>query len=392
MDKNIERHLSTRLEELLQAFPAVSLTGPRQSGKTTLLKNYLPTYAYYSLETPDVRKRILDDPRFFLDSVKQPVIFDEAQRVPELFSYLQERIDNSSKPGRFILSGSQNFLLSQSIQQSLAGRVGVLRLLPLAYNEVPKPSSSIDDWVFTGSYPRLYSSKMSPLDYYPSYVQTYCERDVRTELGVRNLSSFQTFLRLCATHIGSPLNLSSLAAASGVSVKTVNNWLSALEESYIIFRLSSWHKNLSKRLVKKPKLYFWDTGLACHLLGFTSPDDYRLGEMKGELYENAVIVELAKQYLNAGIEPDFHYWQDSNGREIDLIVSRGMQAVAGIEIKSSHTYKPEGFVHLDALGDDFGLTRDERFLVYCGEDTFDTRHGHVEHFETIADIYQKITS
>ena len=271
----IKRDAEAKLLNQAGKFPAVSVTGPRQSGKTTLVRQAFPDHEYVTFENPDNRSFFESDPRSFLSLHKSNVIFDEAQRVPDLFSYLQEIIDDSNEPGRFVLTGSQNFLLLKAVSQSLAGRVALFTLLPLSYHELasaglePKRAA---DWVFNGGYPRVFSSGIDPQSFFPSYIDTYLQRDVREELGVRSLSAFGKFLQLCALSCGNLLNVTSLARDCGVDTKTARDWLSILEASHIVYLLEPYFSNARKRLIKTPKLYFLDTGLTCNLIGIDSPE------------------------------------------------------------------------------------------------------------------------
>ena len=327
-------------------FPVVFLTGPRQSGKSTLLKTlFQKKYEYVSLEEKDTRDFALGDPRGFLNSFKERVIIDEAQRAPDLFSYIQTRVDEMEIPGMYILSGSQNFLMMRNISQSLAGRVGILSLLPFSLSELEKTDKlpkTADEWMFNGAYPRLFSSKIDSEDFFPSYIETYVERDIRLETKIHDLDKFRRFLGITAANTGSPVNLSKLGAEVSIDARTVNSWLSILEESYIIFRLAPYYSNLGKRFVKTPKLYFYDTGLLCALLGFTNMKEINLHKMKGHIFETAVISEIAKKYFNAGQRPRMYYWRDSdnNEKEIDLL-EESPQGLKLTEIKSSQTANRE---------------------------------------------------
>ena len=386
-DAMIPRSISATLRRNLRQFPLVSLTGPRQSGKTTLLRYEFPEYAYVSLEDPDARALAQDDPRSFLSLYDSHAIFDEAQRVPELFSYLQGKVDESGAPGQYIISGSQNFLLMEAISQSLAGRVAVRHLPPLSYGEVRGTGGqppTVEEWVVKGGYPRLYDVALNPDEYFPSYIQTYLDRDVRRELGVVKLTEFNRFIALCASRIGNLVNIQSLATECGINVRTAKDWLSVLEQSFIIHLLHPYHRNFGKRLVKTPKLYFADTGLACSLLGIETSEQFMTSYFKGTLFENAVVSELLKGVYAQGKIPSIYFWRDSSGREIDVIVEKGGSIQRAIEIKASATYSPKFFATLDVLGDVLGVLPEAREVVYSGTDTLKTRHGVVRSFADLA--------
>lgn len=377
----IPRKLASTVRELFSGFPAVSLTGPRQSGKTTLVRNLFPDYRYVSLEDIDTRSLAEDDPRLFFQMYPNHTIIDEAQRVPSLFSYLQGIVDAVNEPGQFVLTGSQNFLLMKSISQSLAGRVGITHLLPLSYSELHDDGlapRTVDDWLLRGGYPRLYSSALAPRHFFDAYVGTYVERDVREELGVRKLADFRRFLGLCAYRIGELTADSSIAADCRISAGTASDWLSVLEASFITFRLQPYYRNFGKRLTKTPKLYFYDTGLAAHLLELESVDDLRANRaFRGHLFENMVIAEIVKEFHAQGRTPHVYYWRDSNQKEADLIIEKAGQIRHLIEIKASSTYDPHAFATLDSLAELMGCDTEQKVLVYGGDDTFMTRHGRV---------------
>ncbi|KAA8825981.1 ATP-binding protein [Bifidobacterium reuteri] len=376
----IPRELTAKLQSLAELFPAVTLTGPRQSGKSTLVRATFPNYRYVSLEDEDMREAALDDPRAFLSRYDNHVILDEVQRTPALFSYLQGVIDQHNAPGQYILSGSQNFLLMNRISQSLAGRVAVLHLLPLSYSELSaahREPNTIDDFLLQGCYPRPVTLGIDPADFFPSYIKTYIDRDVRAELGIKKITEFNTFLTLCATRVGEVLNITSLANDCGISTDTARDWLSVLEASFITLRLHPYHKNYGKRLIKAPKLYFYDTGLAANLLGIESADQLFTSQNRGNLYENAIVVEIIKRYQAIGREPKLFYWRDSNQKEVDLIIERGGRPQYAIEVKSSSTYRPKSFENLEDLAPLMGVDPQHRFIVYGGSEAIDTRHGHV---------------
>lgn len=375
----IERSLTTKIQQLATKFPVVALTGPRQSGKSTLLKYIFPDYKYVSLEDLDIRSFAIADPRGFLATYNNHVIIDEAERVPQIFSYLQTHIDKLNEPGMYMLSGSRNFHLMEAIDQSLAGRVAILKLLPFSRLELHEGAilpDSIDKQIFTGFYPRIYDKGIAPIDYYPSYINTYIERDVRQILNVTNLTRFTRFLRLCAGRIGQLLNKSSLAVETGITIPTVDSWLSVLEASYITYCLEPNYKNYNKRIVKSPKLYFYDTGLACSLLGLTSADQVATHYMRGELFENLVITQFIKNSLNKGITPDLTFWRDSSGLEVDLIHTLGQDLFA-YEIKSGRTFNQSYFNGLKKWSGISDTPSDHLAVVYGGESSFQTSSGQV---------------
>ncbi len=342
-------------------FPVIAVTGPRQAGKSTFTKIAFPKYRYVSLENPDNLLFAQTDPKGFLSVYDQYVILDEVQNTPELFSYLQQIVDDSGLSGQYILNGSQNFLLAEKITQSLAGRVYNMELLPFAYPEVRKfKTPDINTAIFEGGYPRLYDKKIAPEDYFPSYIQTYVERDVRTILNVQNLSLFQHFVQLCATHAGHLFNASTIARRLGISTKTVQSWLSILEASYIVFTLQPWYKNLNKRILKTPKLYFYDTGLLAYLLGIEYPDAITLSKHKDALFENYGILEILKSHYAQGKSRGFYYWRDSNGNEIDFLIEKGLN-VQCVEMKYSQTVKAEYLKSLNYLDN---LTDEIQFSHY----------------------------
>lgn len=375
----IAREIFSKILDLSTKFPIVTLTGPRQSGKSTLLRHDFPDYTYLSLEDPDMRDFALSDPRGFLKQYPNRAIFDEIQRVPELFSYIQTHIDNSDETGIYLLVGSQNFLLMQSISQSLAGRTALLNLLPFSRRELNKASilpATIDLQIFTGFYPRLYDKDIYPCDYYPNYIQTYVERDVRNLLKVSETNKFIKFIRLCAGRIGQILNMTSLANEIGISSTTAEGWMSVLESSYICYRLEPNFNNFNKRVIKSPKLYFYDTGLACSLLGISSADQIKTFYMRGALFENLVINQFIKDAYNQGQNPDLTFWRDSQGNEIDLIQTVATE-MTGYEIKSGQTMNSEFFKGLDKWGKLSSTPTDRLNVVYAGDKSMTTTRGNI---------------
>jgi|TARA_B110000459_G_C16575495_1_gene478542 predicted AAA+ superfamily ATPase len=365
----IARTLENKLKLLYTKFPVISVTGPRQSGKTTLIKEVFKNLPYVSLENPDDRAFALEDPRGFLNNYPKGAIFDEVQRVPQLFSYIQGLVD-ADPSIKFILSGSQNFLLSEQISQSLAGRVGILKLLPFSMFELKAANSlseTFEDVAYKGFYPRIFDQNIDPEDFYPNYLQTYVERDVRQLSQVGNLNTFTTFLKLCAGRAGQLLNMSELSNEAGVSVNTIKSWVNILETSYIVFRLYSHHKNYNKRLTKMPKLYFYDTGLLSYLLGIKKSSQIKIHFAKGAIFENLVIGELMKRHLHIGKEPNLYFWRDNKGKEIDLIIDDG-EFITPIEIKSGSTKRSDYFNGLDYWNKISENDPVKSFVIYGGQE------------------------
>ena len=358
----INRTLARKLREDALRYPVISLTGPRQSGKTTLARAAFPEHEYLLLEDPEVREEALSDPKGLLGRRRGGVILDEVQRAPELFSYLQGIVDEEDRPGRFVLTGSSNFLLMERVTQTLAGRTAVRHLLPLAMEEIyerdgqtdPTPAS-VDDarsiakpaptWletVLTGFFPRIHDKGLPPQDWLASYFQTYLQRDVRSLSNVGDLEAFRRFVSLCAGRSGQLLNLSALGADAGISQPTARRWLSVLEASFLVVRLPPHQRNFNKRIVRSPKLYFLDSGLLCYLLRVRAPEDLEFHSARGAVFETFVVGELYKRSLHRGLEPDLYFWRDSNGREVDLLLERGSH-LHPVEIKSGETVPADAF-------------------------------------------------
>ncbi len=308
------RDLEAILEEF-KRFPVIAIIGPRQSGKTTLATKKFSNYVYTSLEHLKTRELAEDDPEKFLrlHENEHGIIIDEFQRVPDILSHIQLEVDTKKRPGYFVLTGSQNFLMNQAISQSLAGRVGILTLFPLSLNEMHENNlipQTVDEVMFNGFYPRLYAEKFPPHQLYPSYIQTYIERDVRQLSNIGDLSTFKKFVKLCAGRIGQLLNFNELANSCGMSVPTIQRWFSILEASYIVFRLHPYANNFNRRIIRHPKLYFYDTGVACSLLDIESPERLAIDRLRGSLFENFIIADLCKHFFNIGMQPRVYFWRD----------------------------------------------------------------------------------
>ena len=341
----IHRVAEKTLRALARQFRSVAVVGPRQSGKTTLVQKVFPRKPYLSLEDPDERLFATNDPRAFLTRYKNGAIIDEAQKAPALFSYLQQVLDTSTKDGLFILTGSNNFLLQQSISQTLAGRIGYIDLLPLSFHEIrsfDKPDYSTNELLWTGCYPEIFDRNRKPSQWYPAYIRTYIERDVKQLKNIENTLLFNRFLQLCAGRIGQQLNVAALSNECGIDVKTVQSWLSVLQSSYILFLLPPHFSNFNKRVVKSPKLYFYDTGLACSLLGIHQINELQNSHFRGFLFESYMITECLKQKYNSGSNTLLYYWRDNKGIEIDLLADTGKKLVP-IEIKAGQTFQ-ESFI------------------------------------------------
>lgn len=371
---------SRNLEAVLQSytrFSVIAILGPRQSGKTTLAIKTFKNHVYTSMENPKNRELAEEDPEIFfrLNSNEHGIIIDEFQYVPKLLSYIQLAVDANRRPGYFILTGSQNFLMNQAITQSLAGRVGILTLFPLSMHELKTNNllpASVDTVMFQGFYPGLYKEHFTPEELYPSYIQSYVERDVRELSNVGDLNTFKKFIKLCAGRAGQLLNLTELASASGMSLPTVRRWISILEASYLIFLLQPYSNNFSRRITAHPKLYFYDTGLLCNLLGIESPERLNIDRLRGSIFENFIIADLMKQYTNLGKQAPLYFWRDKNGIiEVDCIIEND-RTLFPIEIKSGSTIAHDFFSNLKkwrVLAKVGELAVGKSYLVYGGETT-----------------------
>ena len=362
----IQRIAKVKLIDLASKFKAVAVTGARQTGKTTLVKQVFKSKPYVSLENPDMRNFALEDPRGFLQTYPNGAILDEVQRVPALFSYLQEVLDNSKVKGLFILSGSNNFLLQQTISQTLAGRVGYINLLPFSISELKKAkllSTDDDTLMLKGFYPPIYDQEIPPADWCPNYIRTYIEKDVRQVKNITDLIVFERFIKLLAGRSGQELNNSALAVETGVDVKTIQSWIGILESSFIIYLLKPHHKNFNKTIVKRPKVYFYDSAIVCYLLGIRDNIQLQTHPLRGAIFEGMVVTELIKKRTNAGLPINLFYWRDKTGHEIDIIIDNAGKLLP-IEIKSGKTINTEFFKNMDYWSD---LSKVKKSMVlYAG--------------------------
>jgi len=366
----ISRSIYNHLREMLQKYPVVSLTGPRQSGKTTLLQNDFSDFRYFNLERIDVREMISSDPLGFLRNAGPGVIFDEAQNLPELFSYIQVISDEQKTNGQYILSGSQSFLLNNHISQSLAGRVSVNVLLPFDITELETIYDySPAELILKGFYPRLHEHKIAPSDFYPSYLQTYMERDIRTLRAVESLHSFSRFLALCAGRTGQILNLTSLANDAGIAVNTAKSWLSLLESSYILFLLQPYYRNFNKRIIKSPKIYFYDTGVVASLLRIADSEMLSAHYLSGALFENLVISEIIKAQVHRGKQTSVYYWRESNGVEVDCLIEKNNGDLVALEIKAGQTYNNNYIRNLKLFPASDNMGSVSKYVIFNGNET-----------------------
>lgn len=366
----VPRNLTPRLLRAAGQFPAVTVTGPRQSGKSTLCRAAFPDHPYVNLELPDVRAFATEDPRGFLASHAGGAVLDEIQRAPDLASYLQQSIDDDPTPGRWILTGSHNLSVAGTVSQSLAGRAAVLHLLPLAHDEVRRfdgHPTSLEDVLLTGGYPRILDQHLDPSDWLSSYVATYIERDVRTVSNVGDLAAFQRFVELCAGRSSQLLNYTALAADAGVTQPTAKNWLSVLEASFIAFRLPAFSANLRKRLTRMPKLHLCDSGLLCWLLGIRSADQLRSHPLRGPIFETWVVSEVMKHRFNAGESGGLHHYRDTNRVEADLVLDFG-DRLRIIEAKAGQTAASDWFSSVKRIANVISQSRPcDATIVYGGE-------------------------
>ncbi len=381
------REAQKAVQYLAGHYPVVAITGPRQSGKTTLVQGLFSDKLYVSLETPDQYQLAREDPRAFLAQSETGLVIDEIQRLPELFSYIQGIVDAHKRYGEFIVTGSQQFGPLSGITQSLAGRVGLLELLPFSFFEVRRDLKALDDALYKGFYPPLYDRKVAPRIWCEDYTKTYIERDVRNLINVKDLSLFQRFLRLLAARTGQLLNSSELGNEAGIDSRTLASWLTILEASYIIFPLRPHHRNFSKRVVKSPKYYFYDSGLLCYLLGITR-DDLLLSPQRGQIFESMMISEFFKYTKNYRCGIDFYFWRDNKGVEIDLLWEVG-ESIFCVEMKSGATLQSNFFKNLKSYQKYAGEKHAKSWLVYGGEGTQHRSDARAIAWREIGSILQK---
>jgi predicted AAA+ superfamily ATPase len=368
----LQRHVEHKLSALTAGYPVITITGPRQSGKTTLARSFFSSKPYLSLENPDIREEAINDPRSLLSRYSDGAIFDEVQRCPELLSYLTQIVDEGPKQCRFILTGSRQFGLKSKITQSLAGRTALIHLLPFSYPELyshPDSLPQLEQVLFTGLYPPIHDRALDPRKWYADYVQTYIERDVRSLINIRDLAQFQLFLKMCAARCGHLINFSAMAADCGITHNTAREWISILEASYIVFRVTPYFNNFGKRLVKTPKLFFYDTGLVTYLLGITSPEHLNIHPNRGALFETFVTSELLKSAFNNGSIPSVYFWRDRSGNEIDGIIDKGTSLLP-IEMKSGKTVASDWFTGLKKWTTMVTAQLDRETVVYGGDDSY----------------------
>lgn len=384
----IPRKITEELIEVAREYPVVTINGPRQSGKTTLVRAVFPEHHYCNLEQPDVRALAEKDPRTFLKTYPAPVIFDEIQRVPDLLSYIQVAVDSCKDRGQYILTGSHNLSLHAAITQSLAGRTALLTLWPLSMEELKAAGmkSEREEWIQKGFFPRVYDESLDPGRHAGNYLQTYVERDVRQILQVRDLGQFEQFIFYLAGRTGQLLNYESMANDLGVTGKTLKQWVSVLEASFVIFRLLPYHRNFGKRLVKSAKLYFTDTGFLCHLLGIDKPDKVARDPLLGALFENLVVAEAMKARLNRGFLPHLWFFRDNNGNEVDLLFQDGADLLP-IEIKASRTWNNDFLKGIRFLKRSAPNIR-SGVVIYSGGMTPEFDGASVIHFENTASVFE----
>ncbi len=404
----IERQIAKKLLYFAKKYPVVTITGPRQSGKTTLIKECFPDYDYVNLEKLSLQEEATKDPEGFLSRYKGGLIIDEIQRVPNLTSYIQVIVDERKQDGMFILSGSQNFSLIQSINQSLAGRTAILELLPLSFSELqhskyykefkPKVSKkniqikfqseklNLDKLMFKGFYPRVYDKKLSPGDFYADYVKTYIERDLREIKEIHNLSAFKKFMRMCASRIGQPLNLTNISNDLGVSSVTLKDWLNILEASYVVYLLEPFYENINKQLIKSPKLYFTDTGLVCYLLGINNVEEIASHPLKGNIFENLIIIEILKTLLNQHKPTNLSFYRDKY-HEVDLLYKNAAKFTI-CEIKLANTIADEFYSGLGYLRKVLAEKIQRESIIYGGVESYKVNGTHILGLESLEEFFK----
>lgn len=389
----IKRQLQAKIKDQLTKFPVIAITGPRQSGKTTLARALLPDYKYFNLEDIGTKALAVNDPVSFINSIEGKAIIDEIQKLPELLSQIQVKVDESKKTGQFVITGSESLLLSEKISQSLAGRVVNNVLLPLSCKELrtsDNEAKSINTQILKGFYPRIYSTNITFSEFFPEYVNTYVEKDVRSLKNIGDLSLFEKFLQLLAGRVGQPLNLTSLANDVGVSHNTIESWVSVLEASYIVYRLKPYFKNLGKRVIKSPKIYFYDTGLLCYLLNISSVETLRTHYAIGSIFENLVINEFIKHIYNNKLGSKIFFYRDSNGQEIDLLVDSG-SGILGIEIKASQTYSQDFLRGLLSFASNVSLdTEFKGYIIYKGKQSQKVGSVRLMSFSDLSKVLKEI--
>jgi predicted AAA+ superfamily ATPase len=385
----IQRDIKTEFFNCAKSYPIVTLTGPRQSGKTTLAQMCFPQKTYHNLEAPDIRQFAQKDPRAFLEEIKSGAILDEVQRVPELLSYLQADVDRHPEKGRFILTGSHQMALHENISQSLAGRTGILHLLPLSLHELTQAHHqpmAIDTLMFNGGYPRIYQESIEPRRYYRDYVQTYLERDIRQMAHIKDLDQFQQFIQVCASRSGQLIDYTGIGNDLGISRQRITDWISVLKASYLVFSLQPYFENFGKRLIKTSKLYFTDLGLLSYLLGLTEPSQLAHHPLRGALFENQIILELYKLYLNRGEKPQFYFYRDNHQNEIDLLIENGNELLA-IEIKASKTFHADFIKPLEQFKQWAAKKNVKAYLIYAGEHEQKVNNVQVLNYQNLSAIF-----
>lgn len=391
----INRDLRSVLVKMAKQFPVVSLMGPRQSGKTTLAKDTFKNYAYVSLEDLDSRLFAISDPRSFLASVdhREGVIIDEIQEVPELLSYMQGIVDQNDRPGFFIITGSQNFLLYEKITQTLAGRIALLTLLPLSVNELKNSgflAKDLDEVLLKGSYPRPFARSIDYQDWFSNYISTYVEKDVRQVLKINDVVTFQRFIKVCAARVGSILNYTDIARDCDISLNTAKAWISVLESSYIIKLLYPYHKNFNKRVIKSPKLYFYDTAIICALLGIRNKEGLNIHPMRGHIFESFIVSELFKYAFNINQIPAVYFWRDVKGHEIDVIIEKSFDSLIPLEIKSRMTYSDDFFKGLNTWEKISEQKEVPSYVIYAGKENWKKKQGEVFSWENLFSCLNQI--